>query len=331
MCLSLLFFIVQVPRDISKIRTQKRRALEKADAAELALLADDHEAGSSSDDDDFSSDDDDAGAGRKRRKKLRGSMAALEADVLEGSIIFQPPATARGKKDVDVDEGEDGDDDRAEEDDDDEDDGKGEEAADEDEDMSDSGTRTKNKSTRVAVKKPAARRKKGADAKATSGKRSKKRRQMYRLRNFQSFKMAQRHGDALAAHAQGNYRLAILKLKAVAQDAPSAPQVYSSLGMVYEDMLKESKQTYLEMKSSGDEAATALEEPEERVDPGEQDASDETRDESSNASPFIPNPFLREQCDLAKKAYGSHHASAVLCKKDFTLWVRSANCGLGIA
>ncbi|KAL3924447.1 MAG: hypothetical protein SGILL_001044 [Bacillariaceae sp.] len=318
----------KVPRNISKMRTQKRRALEKADRAELALLVNEQEGGGNSDDYDGSSDEDDPRAGWKRRKKLRGSMAAMEVDVLEGSMIFHT-ATARGKKSDAVEEGDDDDDD------DDDADGEGEDTADEDEEMSDVDAGKKNKATRVAAKKPAGRKNKSSDSKATSGKRLKKRRQMYRLRNFQSFKMAQRHGDALAAHAQGNYRLAIHKLKAVAKDAPSAPQVYASLGMVYEDMLKGSKQSYLEKKSSGDPDATALEEPEEKEESGEQDVNEETKeespDQSSKASPFIPNSFLREQCEIAKKAYGSHHASAVLCKKDFTLWVRSTNCGLGIA
>ena len=151
---------------------------------------------------------------------------------------------------------------------------------------------------------------------------------MYRLRNFNSFKMAQRHGDALAAHARGNFALAIQKLKEVARDAPSAPQVYASLGMVYEDMLKESKSRYLESKARGDAATTCtIPEPEEPT--GETDTQAVTQ--SPSITPFIPNPLLQEQRDLAKKAYGSHHISAVLCKKDFSLWVRSGNCAIDIA
>lgn len=147
---------------------------------------------------------------------------------------------------------------------------------------------------------------------------------MYRLRNFQSFKMAQRHGDALAAHARGDHKTAIEKLKSVAKDAPSAPQVYSSLGMVYENMLKESKQRYFDRKASGDPAATTIE-------AGPVTNSSTSAEGASGVTPFIPNQLLREQCDVAKKAYGSHHVSAILCKKDFTLWVRAGDSALEIA
>ena len=308
----ILFFILQIPRNISKIRTQKRRALEKADAVELAVLAEDDN-GSDSDDDN-SSVEEEAARKRKRKKKLRGSMAALEDDVLEGSMIFHPAAT-RDKKGDDSD-GDVGDGDGAEDfDDDDEVDGaKG------------SVAKKTQKSSRAAKK--AAPRKKKTAASANAGKQTKKRRQMYRLRNFQSFKMAQRHGDALAAHAQGNYELAIHKLKAVSKDAPSAPQVYASLGMVYEDMLKECKARYLESRASDDGAPTILlPEPEEQSE----EVNAETGAQSPKIAPFIPIPLLQEQCDLAKKAYGSHHISAVLCKKDFSLWVRSGNCAMDIA
>lgn len=34
---------------------------------------------------------------------------------------------------------------------------------------------------------------------------------------------------------------------------------------------------------------------------------------------------------MAKKAYGSYHIAAILCKKDFTLWVRAADAGFEVA
>ena len=57
--------------------------------------------------------------------------------------------------------------------------------------------------------------------------------------------MAEQHGDALGAHVRGKPGLALRKLRRVAQVAPSAPQIYSSLGMVYEDMLLQAKQQNL--------------------------------------------------------------------------------------
>lgn len=62
-------------------------------------------------------------------------------------------------------------------------------------------------------------RKKGA----VSG--SKLARTMYRLKNFSSQKLAEKHGDALGAHARGQYQQAIAKLSEVASAAPIAPQV----------------------------------------------------------------------------------------------------------
>jgi hypothetical protein len=45
----------------------------------------------------------------------------------------------------------------------------------------------------------------------------------------------------------------------------------------------------------------------------------------------LPDPMLAEQLDLAKKAYGSYHVAAILCKKDFTLWIRAADSATNIA
>ena len=109
-------------------------------------------------------------------------------------------------------------------------------------------------------------------------KRKTRKRTLYRMRNFKSFRMAERHGDALGAHARGLPLLAIQKLQQVAADAPTAPQVYTSLGMVYEDMLNQ-------------------------------------EDENN----------WKERLELAKKAYGSYHVAAVLCKKDYMVWVRAAD------
>jgi hypothetical protein len=306
----------KVPRQVSKIRTERRKELEKADAAELAVLG---EPGSDSGGEDRLGDHNLVGGKRKRKKRLRGSMAALEDDVLNESLIFRPP-TARAMNDEDKEGGGDEEVDCEQEDD---DGGDGDVEAETSHQAS--GHAEKRKS--LTMQKQRSSRKKQTTVAAGNRKKApqtaKKRRQMYRLRNFQSFRMAQRHGEALAAHAQGQHKLAIEKLKAVARDAPSAPQVYSSLGMVYEDMLKECRGRYYYRKANGDEVVVAVNDVETR--------KTEQHSGSPSSPPHIPNPFLREQCDLAKKAYGSHHVSAILCKKDFTLWVRAADSALDIA
>lgn len=314
-----------VPRHVSKIRTKKRKMLEKMDAAELAMLGEEGEEESDEEEESDGNEEDSVegarGAGGKRRsrkKRLRGSKAAMEEDVLQESMVFQPPPAARGAKD---------DEQHEDNEDDDDDDGEGEEdLVDEDDSEPEEGQalpkKRPSKQNQKSAKKPSPRKKRNTSSQANS-QAIKKRRRMYRLRNFQSFKMAQRHGDALAAHARGDHKTAIEKLKAVAKDAPSAPQVYSSLGMVYEDMLKESKERYYDRKASGDEGTMSLE-----AGPVTNPAAGEGL---SGATPFIPNQYLREQCDLAKKAYGSHHVSAILCKKDFTLWVRAGESALEIA
>jgi hypothetical protein len=338
-----------VPRHLSKIRTKKRKMLEKKDAAERAVLREEEEEEGNEIVDDQPEKDgegDDTkepgqtGGGfatirpRTWKRRLRGSKAALDDDVLQGSMIFQPPPTGPTKKDLMDEEGDDDkdDDDNNNIDDDDDDDDDDEEdlsvEGDDDSEDGEDGLATttakqvaKTGSKKGASKKPSPHKKKKSSSVVSQT--VKKRRRMYRLRNFQSFRMAQRHGDALAAHARGDHKLAIEKLKAVAKDAPSAPQVYSSLGMVYEDMLKESKEKYYERKANGDPAATIIDEGS-LMNPA-------SADRSSGATPFVPNQLLREQCDLAKKAYGSHHVSAILCKKDFTLWVRAGDSALEIA
>ncbi|KAG7356020.1 hypothetical protein IV203_000706 [Nitzschia inconspicua] len=318
-----------VPRHESKIRTKKRKMLERLDRTELAVMGeeddDENEEEDSDRDDDHSVEDGKGKWHRTRKKRLRGSKAALEDDVLQDSMVFQPPSATARKVKESRNQGDDDDDDDDEE--------EGEDLDDEEEFGSDDGDDgpaiAGKKIAKQLKKKDNAAKKKTSPPKkrnttTTKSQAVKKRRRMYRLRNFESFKMAQRHGDALAAHARGDHKTAIEKLKAVAKDAPSAPQVYSSLGMVYEDMLKESKHRYYDRKASGDSAATALEEGI-GTNPSTAEAS------STADAPFIPNQFLREQCDLAKKAYGSHHVSAILCKKDFTLWVRAGESALEIA
>ena len=164
--------------------------------------------------------------------------------------------------------------------------------------------------------------------------------------------MAQRHGDALGAHARGLPQLAIAQLQKVARDAPSAPQVYSSLGMVYRDMFVTARNKWVAAgRSTGDEETVV---PDKVVDEESSslpesnnlqtkdgdddimDLNDVPPDETTTTTPTataatnIP-PVYREALDLAKRAYGSYHIAAILCKKDYDLWIRAADMACDIA
>ena len=119
-----------------------------------------------------------------------------------------------------------------------------------------------------------------------------KKRTIYRLRDFSSHRLALKHGEALGAHVRGDSETAVQKLRDVAKAAPGAPQVYSSLGMVYECMLEE-----LETKMN---------------------------DESFTVTSFVRS----RRGELAQKAYASLHIASVLCKKDFVLWERSGDMAM---
>ena len=288
----------KVPRDVSKVRTQKRKLLEKLDDSELAILGDE---------DDLENDGSDEVDNRNiRSKRLRGSKVAIEDSVIQGSMVFSTTSSINASKEQDAS----GNKDRFH--------GGDEEEENTDGELSETET-TKaihdetepSKQLRATQKDP-----KASKPGKSSGQSGKKRRKMYRLRNFQSLKMAEKHGSAIAAHARGQPGLAIEQLKMVAKAAPSAPQVYSSLGMVYEDMLKESIKRQLPLEQDGQVT----------LEGEDKQTSDEESEEIS-----IPNRALAEQRELATKAYGSYHIAAILCKKDFTLWVRAADSALDIA
>lgn len=128
-------------------------------------------------------------------------------------------------------------------------------------------------------------------------------RTMYRLKNFSSQRLAEKHGDALGAHARGQQRQAVRKLAEVAAAAPIAPQLYSSLGLVYENMLHESGKEIIRKKRK---------------------FGSEKKDSVSAAE-------VSSIIKLGEKAYASYHVAAVLCKKDFTLWVRAGDAACEIA
>lgn len=125
----------------------------------------------------------------------------------------------------------------------------------------------------------------------SGGKRVK--RKMYRLKNFTSRKLADQHGEALGAYALGKQKVAVEKLGEVAVRSPAAPQVYSTLGLFYESLLNNS------------ESVTT-----------------ESADDKTNKDPM---ETIATKLDIGRKAYGSYHVAALLCKKDYTLWVRAGD------
>jgi len=170
-----------------------------------------------------------------------------------------------------------------------------------------------------------------------------KKRVFGRLQNFKSFRMAERHGDALGAHAQGRHRDAIQQLKELARDAPSAPQVYFSLGMVYEAMLQECKNKYEVGESTNRNGAGDAESEDDSdldgdgggvqntAQNGEGDKYPESQLQHRGKKDGGVDSAFTEQLDLATKAYGSYHVAAILCKKDWSIWLRAADVAVEIA
>jgi Fe-S cluster assembly iron-binding protein IscA len=278
----------RITRDESLKRTKRRKKLEKEEKHEFELLVDE-----------------------AATTRLRGSEAAYGDEVVQDSLMFQKPRRTKRYKTNSPSLKSSNETDRSDEDDDNEEDKVNENELEEgDEEENDEGDEED-----AEDEDP----EKGQKTATSSTKKKSKRRTRYRLKNFQSVRMAQRHGDALKFHARGQPKLAIEALKKVAQDAPSAPQVYSSLGMVYEDMLRES------LKRSQRASVPDISAEEQTIDTlfdkGDVLEQDQT----------IPDSNLAEQLDFSKKAYGSYHVAAILCKQDFSLWIKAADCAIDTA
>jgi Nucleosome binding factor SPN, SPT16 subunit len=252
---------------------------------------------------------------------VRGSKAALEDEVIHGSLIFETNLTKKNRRNEEDDESdyipsESDDDDKDSEDgeengrynlyaeelnididDDDEDNDNGD---DEDNDNDDEsvGEQKQDNLTTDSSQPPKSTRQKSIADKFSGNKIAKT---MYKLKNFKSYKLAQRHGEALGAHARGLNVAAVDKLKEVATAAPVAPQIYSSLGLVYESMLREEMQ-----KAKGKENLVK------GIDHSKR---------QSNESNVDTLESVCERIKLAKKTFGSYHVAALLCKMDFSLWV----------
>jgi hypothetical protein len=315
----------KVSRKKQKERTIKRKSLEKEDMKDSAVHRD-----------------------KTTNKRLRGSKAALEDEVIKGSLIFgendfhtdDDESDAAGSKiraltrNIDKDEDYEGSEDDEEEgryelyhdelkelhpdeysseEDDDNDD-----IDDIDEDEADAQqNQTKNKrrtatnyslpSDPTQIERIEAAKKQFPQKKIA--------RTMYRLRNFKSHRMAEKHGDALGRHARGLNRSAVAKLKEVASAAPIAPQIYSSLGLVYESMLSDELN---------------------KVDATLNDAR-MSEQAQTNGNEVVGSNLFNDEMDinacieLAKKTFGSYHVAALLCKMDYTLWLRAGDAAMKVA
>lgn len=312
--------VKRVPRAQAPKRTAKRKALEKEDL-EMAIEADEDEEEYNGEGEEIDLDN------KKRKKRLRGTQVAFEDVVLKSMPLGGAggETSTSKRKDNNID---DNDEDEDEEEvqteseryemlqevaalgidvdidgkntnDEDNDDEDNEESGDDDEEEMGKST---NNSTSAMKPSPSA----GTDSQpattstAPPKKKNKKNRILRRMREFSSQRLARRHGEAIAAHVRGMSDVAVEKLSQVAKAAPTAPQVYSSLGMVYESMLTEIEK---EINSKVEGA--------------------DLRDKS-----FVA--LVRRELELARKMYGSYHVASLLCKRDFGLWERSGDAAIKI-
>lgn len=322
--------VKRVPRAQAPKRTAKRKALEKEDF-EMAIEVDDEE------DEDYNDDEEDGDLGKKRKKRLRGTQVAFEDVVLKSMPLGggggETSTSKRKDSNIDnVDDNNNEDEDEEEvqteseryemlqevaalgidvdidgknttedndEDNDDDDEGNEDSGDDDDDDemgksTTDSTSAMKPSSSTATDSQPA------TTSAAPPTKKSKKNRILRRMREFSSQRLARQHGEAIAAHIRGMSDVAVEKLSQVAKAAPTAPQVYSSLGMVYESMLAE-----IEKEINGMAEGVDL------------------RDKS-----FVA--LVRRELELARKTYGSYHVASLLCKRDFVLWERSGDAAIKV-
>jgi hypothetical protein len=259
-------------------------------------------------------------------KRLRGSRASLDDEVIQGSRIILPKNEKYSHRATDQTEDSAADDEMQSADEaiDDESSQQSEHES-EDEDLEDdeedgdgdAGKKEEAQGNTSSQAKPKKVHVKAATDSTSNKTRQTRKKGPFRMRNFRSIKLAEQHGEALDAHMRGRHKEAIQKLKKIAREAPSAPQIYSSLGMVYCDMLREASQH-------------------------ENNAHDVRRDQKGNNemdndetpptnSTGHGEELYTEQLELAKKAYGAYHVAAILCKKDFALWVRAADLACEVA
>jgi hypothetical protein len=278
----------KIPRHQSVQRTQKRKLLEKQDDWTRMDKGD-------------------------TTNRIRGSMAAAEERVIQGSFIFSNNISSQeGEKEREDDDelGQTSDEEEEGEEYVDVEDG-GESYDDGEGDMVDD--ELEEEALQEVPRKVVASKSSKANSLRDNRPGSKpKRKRLQRLRSFRSSKMAEKHGAALGAHVRGKPGLAIRKLKQVALEAPSAPQIYSSLGMVYEDMLQESQRKGMALEFMDEERVSEEIEGGAKVSKvGRVSFNDEQRVSTDRRGDEmeVQDKLLRNQLDLAKKAYGSYHVA----------------------
>eukprot|EP00985_Skeletonema_marinoi_P027189 scaffold21932_cov107-Skeletonema_marinoi.AAC.1 len=241
----------KVPRAQAPKRTAKRKALQKEDLEEMAIEVDED------DDEDYNDDEEerDLDNNNKRKKRLRGTRVAFEDVVLKSMPLGGETSSAKqpGNNNNDNDENEEEEEEEVQteseryemlqevaalgidvdidgKDTNDDNEGDNNEDNDESGDEEVEGMGKSNNDSTTAkstttVSKPT------TTSAAAPKKKSKKNRILHRMREISSQRLAQQHGEAIAAHVRGMSDVAVEKLSQVAKAAPTAPQVYSSLGM----------------------------------------------------------------------------------------------------
>ena len=336
-----------MPRHLSIERTKKRRLLERQE--QTRETNNDHDEGS------YVVEPSNA------PRKIRGPKAAAEDHVVEASLVFgaKPSLKLDAIEDAEADEPDDDevdDDDydrdavapidEEEDDDDDEEEGNSDNDSNEDEDdvalepnievEEDKGEVDQTELFDVQSSKSLQGKKRNTSAMKFPNAKRKKTTRLQRLKNFKSMRMAEKHGAALGAHVQGKSDVAIQKLKQIAASAPLAPQIYSSLGMVYEDLLQESQKkgatlTVNETNEDSNIQEKTMGDASNQTHINQDTYLDLKNDDPDALQAMIHDKSVRDQLSLAKKAYGSYHVAAILYKRDYSLWLRAADSAYEIS
>jgi len=129
-------------------------------------------------------------------------------------------------------------------------------------------------------------------------------------KSFKAKYLAERHGKALGAYSVGNRVEAVRQLHDVSTFAPGAPQIYSSLGLMYETTAEE-RAKYFETDEDDDKSS--FQQKVKEYLEGDLDGS------------------LKAQVALAEKAHSAYHVAACLNRRNFSLWTRAGDVARSIA
>ena len=134
------------------------------------------------------------------------------------------------------------------------------------------------------------------------------------------------------------HRTAVQKLRKLAGVAPVAPQVYSSLGLVYENMLGEEEGRKGGRRSwrlidgidGGGGDGNGVGDDDDDDGGGGDDNNTKDRTASKRAKHSTDSERIKYRLYLANKYYASYHIADVLCKQDYNLWIRAGDAALFI-